>query len=190
MEFLEPFPYVIKYKQGKENVVVDAFSRRYVLLSTLTTKLLGFEHLKELYVSDDDFGDIYALCEKFGKDDFYRHDVFLFKGYRLCVPQSSVRELLVREAHSGGLVGHFGVMKTLKILHPHFYWPRLKWDVERVCERCIRCKQAKSKSNPHGLYTPLPIPEAPWVDVSMDFVLGLPRSRRGRDSVFVVVVMT
>ena len=72
MEFLEPFPYVIKYKQGKENVVADAPSRRYVLLSTLTTKLLGFEHLKELYASDDDFGDIYALCEKCGKDDFYR----------------------------------------------------------------------------------------------------------------------
>ena len=153
MEFLEPFPYIIKYKQCKENVVADALSRRYVLLSTLTTKLLGFEHLKELYVNDDDFGDIYASCEKFGKEDFYRHNRFLFKGSSLCVPQSSVRELLVREAHSGGLMGHFGVMKTLEILHPHFYWPHLKRDIERICKRCVKCKQAKSKSNPHGLYT-------------------------------------
>ena len=42
MEFLEPFPYVIKYKQGKKNVVVDALSRRYAILSTLTTNILGF----------------------------------------------------------------------------------------------------------------------------------------------------
>jgi hypothetical protein len=46
VEFIQTFPYVIKYKQGKENIVADALSCRYVLLSTLDARFLRFEHIK------------------------------------------------------------------------------------------------------------------------------------------------
>ena len=110
-EFLEPFPYVIRYKKGKENVVADALSRRYVLISTLDAKLLGFEHIEQLYMDDLDFGESYRLCEKCGVGKFYRHDEYLFNKNRLCIPNCSLRDLLVRESHGGGLMGHFGLLK-------------------------------------------------------------------------------
>ena len=97
-----------------------------------------------------------------------------------------MRELLVREAHGGGLMGHFGVQKTLAILQEYFFWPRMRRDVERICARCLTCKRAKSRVLPNGLYTPLPVPTEPWVDISMDFVLGLPRTRKWRDSVHTI----
>jgi hypothetical protein len=34
-----------------------------------------------------------------------------------------------------------------------FFLPHMKRDVESICEKCIMCKQAKSKLKPHGLYT-------------------------------------
>jgi hypothetical protein len=54
VEFIETFPYVIKYKQGKESIMANALSRRYVVLNTMNTRLLGFEYVKELYVNDSD----------------------------------------------------------------------------------------------------------------------------------------
>ena len=111
---------MIKYKQGKENIVADVLSRRYVLLSTLDARFLGFEHIKELYNDNSDFANVYNVCETLAFRKFYRLDGHLFKESRLCVPLSSMRELLIHEAHGGRLMGHFGVVKTLDVLHEHF----------------------------------------------------------------------
>ncbi|RDX76822.1 hypothetical protein CR513_43148, partial [Mucuna pruriens] len=54
-------------------------------------------------------------------------------------------------------------------------------------ERAWICKMTKFKVSPHELYTPLLVPTSPWVDISMDFVLDLPRCEGGRDLIFVVV---
>ena len=66
-----------------------------------------------------------------------------------------MHELFIREAHEGGLMGHFGVAKTLNILHEHFFWPHMKHDVHKFYDRCLVCKKANSKVMHHGLYTPL-----------------------------------
>ena len=104
--FIESFPYVIKYKTGKSNVVADALSRRHILLTALDAKLLGFELMKDLYTSDPDFSNAYGNCGRANFDKFYVHDGFLFYLTKLCIPQGSIRDLLVHESHSGGLMGH------------------------------------------------------------------------------------
>jgi hypothetical protein len=188
VEFIECFPYIVKYKKGKENVVADALSRKSVLLNQLEVRVPGLENMKYLYAADPIFAEPYLKCrEGKGWDKYHLHDGFLFRANKLCVPDSSARLLLLQGSHMGGLMGHFGREKTYLLLSDHFYWPKMKHDVERLVQRCATCHKAKSKLNPHGLYTPLPIPNAPWEDISMDFVLGLPRTKKGRDSVFVVV---
>ena len=134
MEFIETFPYMIKYKKGKENVVTNALSRRYALLTTLDFKLLDFEFIKELYESDNDFSNMFITCANGAVfNDFYVFEGFFFKKNRLCIPNYSLQAVLVREAHGGSLMGHFGVQKTYDILIEHFYWPCMKRDVHKIC---------------------------------------------------------
>jgi hypothetical protein len=118
---------------------------------------------------------------------FVLADGFIFRANKLCIPASSVHLLLLQEAHRGGLMGHFGVKKTEDILTGHFFWPRMRRDVGKFVARCTTCQKAKSSLNPHSLYMPLPVQNAPWEDILMDFVLGLPRTKKGRDNVFIGV---
>jgi len=126
------------------------------------------------HACDNNFSNLFKLCKKVAHNGYFRHDGYLFKDKRLCVPKSSMHELFIREAHEGGLMGHFGVAKTLDILHEHFFWPHMKHDVHKFCDRFLVCQNAKSKVMRHGLYAPLPIPNSPWIDISMDFLLGIP----------------
>jgi len=134
------------------------------------------------------FKEVLLHCkEGKGWNKFIISDGFVFRANKLCIPASSVRLLLLHEAHGGGLMGHFGAKKIVDVLAAHFFWPNMKRDVERFVARYTTCQKAKSWLNPHGLYLSLSFPNASWEDISMDFVLRLPRTRKGCDSMFVVV---
>ena len=59
--------------------------------------------------------------------------------------------------------------------------------VEDFVKQCFVCQQAKhTNHSPPGLLQPLPIPEGVWMDISMDFIEGLPKSN-GYSVIMVVV---
>nr|GEW32411.1 hypothetical protein [Tanacetum cinerariifolium] len=128
LAFLEKFTFVLKHKTGVSNQAVDALSRR--------NSLLGVQ-----------FGE---------KTYFVLHDGFLFKGYQLCISDSSLHLQIIKELHGEG---HVGCDRTLQLVQGSYFWPIMRKEVDRY----------------------------PWVDISMDFVLGIPRTHRGNDSIFVVV---
>ncbi|RVX03925.1 Transposon Ty3-I Gag-Pol polyprotein [Vitis vinifera] len=188
--FLQLFTFNLKHCAGIENKVADALSRKALLLVNMSTTTIGFEELKHCYDNDADFGDVYSSLLSGSKAtciDFQILEGYLFYKNRLCLPRTSLRDHVIWELHGGGMGGHFGRDKTIALVEDRFFWPSLKKDVWKVIKQCRACQVGKGSKQNTGLYTPLPVPSKPWEDLSMDFVLGLPRTQRGFDSIFVVV---
>ena len=122
ISFLQRFDFVIKHQLGKENKVVDALSRKSSLLTLLSYEIVAFIHLADLYEEDIDFENIWYKCSNYvDADDYHIVEGFLFKGEKLCIPHTSLREALLKEAHSSGLAGHFGQNKTVEIISKRYY---------------------------------------------------------------------
>ncbi len=82
---------------------------------------------------------------------------------------------------------HPGSRRTLSPVCERFWWPSMRNDVNEYVAACSTCEQNKSKNVPSaGLLQPLPVPQRPWSDISLDFVTGLPPSV-GNTTVLTVV---
>lgn len=108
---------------------------------------------------------------------------------RLYIPDhTDLRSTLLREHHDSHVSGHLGRDKTLAALERSFFWPNMRGEVENYVKTCPTCQLVKpTNQSPLGLLQPLPIPERRWQQVSMDFIMQLPRTARGKDAILVFV---
>lgn len=95
--------------------------------------------MKTSYDNDSNFGVAYIACLKGPFEKFTLCDGFLFKENKLCMPICQLSNVFVREAHCGGLMGHFGVPKTSDILAENFFWAGMRKDVEKFSAQCLEC---------------------------------------------------
>lgn len=110
----------------------------------------------------------------------------------LYVPEeSALRAELISKHHDDELAGHFGVQKTLELLKRKYHWGGLPADVKMYVNTCEVCQRTKiPRHKPYGQMAALPQPKGPWKELSMDFITGLPPSKRGDgvyDAILVVV---
>ena len=116
------------------------------------------------------------------------HDDILYYDSRVCVPREK-RPLLLHTYHDSLLQGgHFGETATTNKLLPIYYWPSMSKDIKTFIATCIQCQIMKSyRPRSQGLLQPLDVPDGRWLDISIDFVSGLPVTRSGYDMIMVVV---
>ncbi|XP_052113803.1 uncharacterized protein LOC127744949 [Arachis duranensis] len=155
---------------GKANVVADALSRKSLYAAWM---MLQEEELLK--------GKQWRVVE--GQDDLWR-----FKN-RIIVPDvGDLRQSILKEAHKSGFSIHPGCTKIYQDLKAMFWWQGMKNDVALHVSKCLTCHKVKIEhQRPSGTFQPLEIPQWKWESITMDFVIGLPRTRSGCDAIWVVV---
>jgi len=104
------------------------------------------------------------------------------------VPEGDQLQLrLIQEHHDTALAGHPGWAKTFDVLDRQYYWKDMRKQVDQYVRNCQSCQRSRtSRHGTFGVLRPSSVPEKPWEDIFMDFVVGLLECE-GFDAVWVVV---
>jgi hypothetical protein len=95
---------------------------------------------------------------------------------------------LMDEAHCSRYSIHPRTIKMYQDLKKNFCWMRMKREIMRYVSECDRCRRIKADQlRPAGNLQPLSIPEWKWENICMDFIMGLPHTSRGYNSIWVIL---
>ncbi|KAD3067679.1 hypothetical protein E3N88_35559 [Mikania micrantha] len=196
LELLKDYDCEILYHPGKTNVVADALSRKEecepikvkVMKLVITSGLI--EQIKEAQKE--------ALKEENWKRDRIKGQAYNLDednrglktrwGRMWIPPTCPLKSTLLEEAHKSKYSIHPGATKMYRDLRVNYWWPGMKRDVVKHVEKCLTCMQVKAEhQKPYGKLQPLEIPLWKWEHITMDLITKLPKTRKGYDTIWVVV---
>ena len=186
----------INLKPGKIHVLGDTLSRA-PHASVNQTELVhaNLDGITDAYADDKLYGNVLKVMDGEKVDDevmrkkvqkilplFRREGKKLYYEGKLCVPRKSISTIL-QLAHDAKTSGHFGYLKTLSRLK-NFHWKHKGRDVKKYVEGCITCQQKKDYAG-RKLTDPtsLEVPERRWGSLATDFIVKLPKTKNGFDSI-------
>ncbi|MBW0573757.1 hypothetical protein O181_113472 [Austropuccinia psidii MF-1] len=113
--------------------------------------------------------------------------LLLFKDQVVVPNDPTIQLSILQKRNDSLLAGHPGKEKPLKRVKRDFHWSGMTQfikDYVSSCQQCSRNKNIHHKM--FGLLKPLPIPNGPWICLSMDFITQLPLSN-SFDSILIIV---
>ncbi|MBW0557211.1 hypothetical protein O181_096926, partial [Austropuccinia psidii MF-1] len=113
--------------------------------------------------------------------------LLLFKDWVVVPNDSKIQLSILQKRHNSPLAGHPGQEKTLKLVKRDFHWSGMTQFIKDYVSSCQQCsRNINIHHKKFGFLKPLPIPNGPWIGLSMDFITQLLLSN-SFDSILVIV---
>jgi hypothetical protein len=148
------------------------------------------QEIRKGQIGDAKIQEIKDLITKGRGPEFTEDEqgIIWFKN-RICVPEiDNLRETILKEAHDSDYSIHLGSTKMYQDLKHKYWWYGLKRDVAAHVAMWDVCQRVKAEyQRPAGLLHSLKVPEWKWEEIGMNFIVGLPRTPKGYDSIWVIV---
>ncbi|MBW0539822.1 hypothetical protein O181_079537 [Austropuccinia psidii MF-1] len=113
--------------------------------------------------------------------------ILLFKDWVVVPNDPTIQLRILQKRHDSPLAGHPGQEKTLKLVKQDFHLSGMTQFIKDYVSSCQQCSRNKNiHHNKFGLLKPFPIPNGPWISLSMDFITQLPLFN-SFDSILVIV---
>jgi hypothetical protein len=126
-----------------------------------------------------------------GEAQCFRQDadgVLWFKDHLMVLKDFELRRKIMDEAHCSRYSIHPKTNKMYQDLKKNFWWTGMKREIAKYVSECDTCQRIKaSHLRPAENLQPLSILEWKWENICMDFIVGLPRTSHGYNSIWVIV---
>ena len=128
-----------------------------------------------------------SLAKSVRSSEWSMENGLLYYRGKIYVPGPDLCRQILTLCHDSKLAGHPRRWKTLELVSQNYWWPQMSRYIGKYMSTCDMCLQTKSIHPPPSRELhPLPIPDAPWDMISVDFIVELPELK-GKDAIMVVV---
>ncbi|GJZ58258.1 putative reverse transcriptase domain-containing protein [Tanacetum coccineum] len=165
LELLSDYDCEIRYHPRKANVVADALNRK-----DQNKPLRDPEKLRTEKLEPHADG---TLC---------------LNGRSWLPCYGDLRTLIMHEPCKSKYSIHPGSDKKHRDMKKLYKWPNVKADIATYVSKCLTCAKVKAEhQRPSGFFVQPEIPQWKWDNIIMDFIMKLPKSSQGYETIWVIV---